>query len=144
MGCKKLQLEYYESVRTSQSKPTHIQFPANSASTKKVVCVDPTQKANLRPSHIQFPATSANLRTSQNSSNSLTNIPFPASSANKTESTECKFGFSTKYTNNGLVHYRYRKYIPHLGSWLNREPLEDAGIDMFFIKYLKEIMICQK
>ncbi len=27
MGCKKLNIEYYESLRTSQDKLTHIPFP---------------------------------------------------------------------------------------------------------------------
>jgi RHS repeat-associated protein len=39
------------------------------------------------------------------------------------------FGFSTKRNDfaSGLVYFGYRFYVPHLGRWLNRDPLQEAG-----------------
>jgi RHS repeat-associated protein len=44
------------------------------------------------------------------------------------------FGFSTKRSDfaSGLVYFGYRFYAPHLGRWLNRDPLqEDGGINLY-------------
>ncbi len=44
------------------------------------------------------------------------------------------FGFSTKRSNfaSGLVYFGYRFYVPHLGRWLNRDPLqEEGGINLY-------------
>ena len=39
------------------------------------------------------------------------------------------FGFSTKRTDaaTGLVSFGYRWYAPHLGRWMSRDPLGEAG-----------------
>jgi RHS repeat-associated protein len=44
------------------------------------------------------------------------------------------FGFSTKRSDfaSGLVYFGYRFYVPHLGRWLNRDPLqEEGGINLY-------------
>lgn len=39
------------------------------------------------------------------------------------------FRFSTKYTDaeTELVYYGFRYYVPEMGRWLNRDPIEEAG-----------------
>ena len=39
------------------------------------------------------------------------------------------FGMSTKRGDfkSGLVYFGYRFYEPHLGRWLNRDPLQEQG-----------------
>ena len=39
------------------------------------------------------------------------------------------FGMSTKRSDfeSGLVYFGYRFYVPHLGRWLNRDPLQEQG-----------------
>ena len=41
----------------------------------------------------------------------------------------CPFGFSSKYleTECGIVSYELRGYLPRLGRWLNRDPIEEEG-----------------
>jgi RHS repeat-associated protein len=41
------------------------------------------------------------------------------------------FRFSTKYHDNetGLVYYGYRYYNPIIGRWLNRDPMEEPGLE---------------
>lgn len=44
------------------------------------------------------------------------------------------FGYSTKRSDfeSGLVYFGYRFYAPHLGRWLNRDPLqEEGGINLY-------------
>jgi RHS repeat-associated protein len=44
------------------------------------------------------------------------------------------FRFSTKYTDDetGLLYYGYRYYVPGVGRWVNRDPIEESGgINMF-------------
>ena len=40
-----------------------------------------------------------------------------------------RFRYSTKYVDleSGLVYYGYRYYLPSLGRWLNRDPIEEQG-----------------
>ncbi len=42
---------------------------------------------------------------------------------------EQPFGYSTKRSDfeSGLVYFGYRFYAPHLGRWLNRDPLQEQG-----------------
>ena len=48
------------------------------------------------------------------------------------------FGMSTKRSDfaSGLVYFGYRFYVPHLGRWLNRDPLqEQGGINLYGYVY---------
>jgi RHS repeat-associated protein len=54
-------------------------------------------------------------------------MPYGVSSGSQHESQP--FGYSTKRNDfaSGLVYFGYRFYALHLGRWLNRDPLQEAG-----------------
>ena len=48
---------------------------------------------------------------------------------------EFSFGFSTKYRDceTGMVSYQRRFYLPDLGRWLNRDPIEESGGENLYL-----------
>ncbi len=70
---------------------------------------------------------------------------------------ECLFRFSTKYTDlaTGLVQYGWRFYVPQLGRFLNRDPIEERGglnlyafvgnngVNQWDYLGLKKVLVCR-